>query len=194
MLVTMDYTDVSVTGAFDENTQAAVALWQKQNGFTQDSVVNASVLKAMEQAETDWLNRQLDDPDFTFITFDTAGTTWTENKFAEHKLTMVNYWAYWCGPCRSEMPDLQKIYENYADKGVIVVGVMDGTQDDLDTLSSMGITYPNLYLTPEIEEVMSTGYLPTTIFVDSAGHIVGDAYVGSRSYEDWTDIIDGILK
>jgi hypothetical protein len=41
---------------------------------------------------------------------------------------------------------------------------------------------------------MNTGYIPTTIFVDSSGKVLDSAYVGSRDYASWAAIIDGYLK
>ena len=91
------------------------------------------------------------------------------------------------------MPDLQKLYTTYAPRGLNILGVMEGTQDDLDELASLGITYPNVYLTQELEDVMYSGYIPTTIFVDASGHIVDSQYVGARSYDEWAEIIEALL-
>ena len=41
---------------------------------------------------------------------------------------------------------------------------------------------------------MNSGYIPETMFVDSEGHILGDTFVGSRSYKDWAAIIDEYLE
>ena len=193
MLIAMNYDVPSVTGAFDKTTEASLIAWQKRHEYAQTGVVDAQTLEQMEQAEEIWLKKQNFDPDFTFSTLDTAGASWTADRFKDHTLTMLNLWASWCGPCVSEMPDLQRLYENYSKKGLNIVGIMEGSQSDLDTLSELGITYPNIYLTQELEDVMYTGYVPTTIFVDASGRIVDAHYVGARSYDEWAEIIEALL-
>ncbi len=132
-------------------------------------------------------------PDMTFSTTDQNGKSWDQSCFADNKLTMINRWAYWCGPCVNELPDLQKLSDNYKSKGLLVLGCMDGSAEDLAVLTDKGLTYPNLYYVNGMADYLDITSWPTTIFVDSAGKVVG-TYVGSRSYRDWSSIIDGLLK
>ena len=136
------------------------------------------------------------DPDIRFTTVDMNGGAWTDACFAEHKLTVINLWAYWCGPCVGEMPDLQKLSVNYADKGVQLLGISMQAYEaqNIETLRSLGVTYPCLRYTEDFDAWMNTGYIPTTIFVDSSGKVLDSAYVGSRDYASWAAIIDGYLK
>lgn len=139
-------------------------------------------------------------PDFTFTTTDRDGNSWDESVFAGNELTMINFWEPWCGPCVSEMPELQRLYEDYSDRGFLIIGVYsDDTQEGSvdEVLSSSGITYPILHYTSEFDE-FQTGYVPTTIFVDGEGHIVtapdqDSAIVGSDSYDGWAKIIEDLL-
>lgn len=135
-------------------------------------------------------------PDICFLTKDFDGNGWDETCFFENKVTMINLWAYWCGPCVSEMPDLEQISKDYADKGLQVIGISmkDEEAENRETLKELGITYPNLFYTEDFDVYMDTGYYPTTIFVDSEGHVLGNACIGSREYSDWAKIIDDILK
>ena len=135
-------------------------------------------------------------PDICFLTKDFDGNGWDETCFFENKVTMINLWAYWCGPCVSEMPDLERISKDYADKGLQVIGISmkDEEAENRETLKELGITYPNLFYTEDFDVYMDTGYYPTTIFVDSEGHVLGNACIGSREYGDWAKIIDDILK
>lgn len=133
-------------------------------------------------------------PDFTFSVQDLNGKDWTEQSFAEHKLTMVNFWAYWCGPCIREMPDLQRLYEDVEGLSILGVIVDDSDMDATrEAVADAGVGYPVLYYDSAFE-AYQTGYIPTTIFVDGSGQVLGEAYVGSRSYEEWKEIIDGFLK
>ena len=193
LLISMNYDVPKITGGFDEITEGSVIAWQKRHGYEQTGIVDAKTLGLMEEAEVAWLKKQVLNPDFTFTTVDQNGTTRTQALFAEHTITMLNLWANWCGPCVNEMPDLQKLANDYTDKGLYIVGVMAGGEADVTKLSQLGITYLNIFLTEELDAVLSSGYVPTTIFVNSKGHIVGEMYVGSRSYSEWAAIIDEVL-
>lgn len=126
-----------------------------------------------------------------------TGDTIDQTIFSDHKLTMVNYWATWCGPCVSEIPDLVKISADYADKGFALIGVhVDDT--DLDGvkkfMEDQKINYP--IILPEgffLEMIQGYQYIPTTLFFDSQGKQVGEAVVGSMSYDDWSGLIDLLL-
>lgn len=143
----------------------------------------------------------------SFQTVDLEGNTVTQSLFADHKLTMINIWATFCGPCIREMPELGELAEEYADKGVQIVGIVsdvitsidtvsaDNMQTALDIVEQTGADYPHLLpsrdlLAAKLSEVYS---VPETIFVDKDGRLVGDSYVGSRSKEDWASILDGLL-
>lgn len=134
-------------------------------------------------------------PDIAFSTVDAEGTAWTDACFAENKLTMLNLWAYWCGPCVGELPDLQQLSEDYADKGLRILGVTDEGDFDRSVakMAELGVSYPCLVLAGDMAEALSTGYVPTTVFVDQNGKVLDGAYVGSRDYAAWAEIIEGYL-
>lgn len=131
-----------------------------------------------------------------FETTDIDGNIINKDVFSEARLTMVNLWGTWCGPCVSELPELQKISENYAEKGVRVIGVYDYSSMDEEVRSLMeqkGLTYTMArYADPFYE--LETGYVPTTYFVDGRGRIMGSAFVGARDYDEWSTVIDALLK
>ena len=133
-------------------------------------------------------------PDVTFKTVDTEGNEWTDRAFADAKLTMVNCWAYWCPPCVGELPDLQKLSEDYPDLQILGVSDEQDEKDNLKKMEELGITYPTLRITKSIEEILNSGYIPETMFVDSEGHIVGETFVGSKSYDEWAEVIEEYLE
>lgn len=139
------------------------------------------------------------DPEFTFNTTDRDGNEYDESIFASNKLTMINFWEPWCGPCCKELPDLTSLYEKYKDQGFQILGVYSETHmesDVRDILSKKQVSYPILHYTSEFDQ-FQTGYVPTTIFVDSKGHVItieGEkTVVGSKSYEDWEKIVKPLL-
>lgn len=136
---------------------------------------------------------------FAFSTTDREGKTWDESVFSSHTLTMINFWEPWCGPCVGEMGDLQRLQDAYADRGFQILGVYQtpGMEEDVDAvLQSTGVTYPILHYTGEFD-VFQSGYVPTTVFVDGNGRVIGEGdsalYIGSNSYEGWAAIVEGLL-
>jgi len=132
----------------------------------------------------------------------------TQKIFSEKKLTMVNIWATFCGPCIREMPDLKKLNDEYSDKGFQVIGIpvdlmnrngkIDESllQDARDIISKTGADY--LHILPskslnqaKLNEVYS---VPETIFVDRNGNQVGKSYLGSRTKKQWAKIVDTLLE
>ena len=131
------------------------------------------------------------DPDFSFTTTDRRGIQYDETVFAGHKLTILNFWEPWCGPCVREMPELQRLYEKYSDKGLQIIGVYstsDMEKDVDDVLSSAGVTFTILKYT-EVFDMFQTGYVPTTVLINGEGRITGETYIGSRSYSEWEALI-----
>ncbi len=134
-----------------------------------------------------------------FSTMDRGGETWDQSVFLSHKLTMINFWEPWCGPCVGEMADLQRLQDTYADRGLLILGVYrtPDAEEDVDAvLSYTGVTYPILHYTQEFD-AFESGYVPTTIFVDGEGRVIGEGssalYIGSNSFEGWAAVVEDLL-
>lgn len=153
----------------------------------QESAVTAAV------SSTDAQTAESEGSGLRFSTTALDGSSVDESLFEGKSLVMLNFWEPWCGPCVSEMPDLQKISEEYADKGFLIVGVystVSGTQDIVD---SLGISYPVILNCAAFDQFV-TGYVPTTVFVDAEGNVLSEPIVGSRDYEGWKEIIDALME
>ncbi len=101
--------------------------------------------------------------------------------WSRQRLTLVNFWATWCEPCRQEMPNLQRLYEQRREEGFLVLGVHVGRPDDpvAQFVESLGIGYPVLRVrVPMLETWAALGVVPTSWLVDSEGRLVR-RYVGS---------------
>ncbi|WP_249872618.1 peroxiredoxin family protein [Oceanobacillus saliphilus] len=121
-------------------------------------------------------------PDFELMTM--AGETVKLSDFEGQRI-MLNFWATWCPPCREEMPDMQKFYE---DKEAIVLAInltdMERNKNQVTQfVGENGLTFP--ILMDELGKV-STLYrispIPTTYMIDSKGIIRHKAY-GAMNYE-----------
>lgn len=139
-----------------------------------------------------------------FTTQDINGETYTEEIFKDYDLTMVNLFTTWCSPCVNEIPELQKLKDEMADKGVNVVGVVLDASDvfgDADDealekakliAEKTGVSYTFLlpdetYMNGRLDNIDS---VPETFFVDKDGNIVGETYVGSNDLEGWKAVVE----
>ena len=143
-----------------------------------------------------------------------AGTGWAANKPAadftlkdvlqgqdyslsqfKGKVVMINFFTFFCGPCREEMPDLNKIYQENKDKGYQTLGIAlssDPTQIRF-LVKQLGLTYPVLNGTDKV----STDYgnvvvVPTTFILDKQGNIV-HKIEGTRKKEELEKMIRALL-
>ena len=154
----------------------------------QDSAVSSEV----SSTDTEIPEDEDESSGLTFSTTALDGSPVDESIFEGKSLIMLNFWEPWCGPCVSEMPDLQRISEEYADKGFLIVGVYSTERDTQKVVDSLGINYPIIKNCEAFDQFV-TGYVPTTAFVDGEGNIVSELIVGGRSYEDWKEIIDSLM-
>lgn len=133
----------------------------------------------------------------SFQTKDIDGNSVDDSILNQAKVVMVNFWEPWCGPCVSEMPDLEKIYESYKDRGLLIIGAFtttDMTSEAKEIMEQAGITYP-VIVAPESMYSLMTEYVPTTVFMDSYGNIISkEPIIGSNSYENWAQVVESYLK
>jgi len=95
-------------------------------------------------------------------------------------VVFLNLWATWCGPCRYEIPELQKLHTQYAAQGFKVVGVsLDESGKDAvqQFVTENTIAYP-IVLDPEgkLANVFQTTVIPTSVLIDRSGKIVWKKY------------------
>lgn len=123
-----------------------------------------------------------------FSATDINGESVDTDSLKDSKLIMVNFWEPWCGPCVKEMPDLEKLYQNYKDQGFVILGVfysLDSLDDAKAVVGDINITYPILIGNEDFFLFM-TEYVPTTVLFDSEGNLLSrEALIGARSYDDW---------
>jgi cytochrome c biogenesis protein CcmG, thiol:disulfide interchange protein DsbE len=112
-------------------------------------------------------------PDFTLKTPDGEEYTLSELK---GNAVLVNLWATWCPPCRAEMPAIEKMYKEYKDQGLVVLGINMTYQDDpanvVPFIQEYGLTFPVLLdETGGVGSAYQLHYLPSSYFIDRAGVI-----------------------
>lgn len=111
-------------------------------------------------------------PDFSLTGLD--GTK-TELSDYRGKAVMVNFWGSWCEPCIREMPAIQRQYEKWKDKGLVVLGLnLDESKVTVQSyVKQTGVTFPVLFDKElRMRDRYAVRYYPTTFFIDPAGKIV----------------------
>lgn len=136
-------------------------------------------------------------PAVDFELQDQYGNTHTLEDY-KGKTIFLNFWATWCPPCRAEMPDIQKLYEDYSgegDEALIVLGVAApemGQEKDGEGIRAFleenGYTYPVLMDTSgELFSSYGIRAFPTTFMIDRDGNIFG--YISGQLTMDMMESI-----
>lgn len=134
-------------------------------------------------------------PDFTLRTMGGPNLRLQEQR---GQVVLVNFWATWCGPCRQEMPHLNKLYDKYRAAGFVLLGVNvdDNSQHAGDVAQKMGLRFPVLLDSDKaVSRLYDLSTMPTTVLIDRDGRVrhVHNGYLAG--YEDLYDKqIRGLLK
>ena len=130
---------------------------------------------------------------------DTEGNIITSGDlFSSNKITMVNIWASWCGPCIRELPELQAISERLKEQNCGVIGLLyDGDGEEaLETAKKLmtdnGVSYPVILPPENVDSLFPLEAFPTTYFVDSEGKIVSEPIVGAY-VDQYETTVDALL-
>lgn len=97
-------------------------------------------------------------------------------KLSEHRgeVILLNFWASWCGPCRQEMPELEKLQARYQDYGFTILGVNveeDSSKAD-GVLRKTPVSFPILYDTSnKVSKVYDVRAMPSTVMIDRDGNM-----------------------
>lgn len=111
-------------------------------------------------------------PDFTVLDMD-GNSVKLSDYFG--KPLIINFWATWCGPCKSELPAFNNMYEKYKDEvNFLFVNLTDGSRDTIESVTQFiedeGYTFP-VYFDTTMEAATAYGAysIPMTILIDNEG-------------------------
>ena len=108
------------------------------------------------------------------------------DEIAKNKLTILDFWASWCGPCRHEMPNMKELVAEFGDKGLAIIGIsLDDDKDAwLQAISELGLTWLQTNDTgsanPSPQKYFHVNAIPFTVVVDSKGTILEKGLRGEQ--------------
>ena len=114
---------------------------------------------------------------YDFTVYDENNNAYKLSDF-EGKPVVLNFWASWCGPCKSEMPDFEIAYQEYGEKiQFLMINMTDGYQETVssanDFIKDKGYTFPVFYDSNlEAAKAYSVYSIPATYFIDAEGYII----------------------
>ncbi len=112
----------------------------------------------------------------------------------QNKPVLINFWATWCSPCVFEMPYIQEIYEEWADKGLVVLAINlgEGSSKVEEFTQSHNLSFTVLLDTKrDVAQKYNIQYIPTTFFIDKDG-IIQDKLIGA--FQNKTQIENRLSK
>ena len=129
------------------------------------------------------------------IDSDAAETQTTSIKDKLDKLTLVNFWATWCAPCRHEMPMFESVFQRSqaSENGFTIIGVtIDSVEKAVPMLNSMGITYPIVFAENTGMDLMAVvgnaqGLLPYSLLLNDKGQVLEQKYgrLSENDIDEW---------
>lgn len=111
------------------------------------------------------------------------------------KAVVVNFWATWCPPCRSEIPDFIEFYNQYRGRGVMVLAVnLREPEDHVRAFAEKaGMDFPVLLdLSGDVAEIYKVQAIPTTIVVDESG-VIKSRIVGMTTRDALERVVRPLL-
>ena len=102
------------------------------------------------------------------------------------RVVLINFWATWCGPCRIEMPHLEKLYREYGQKGVAFLTISTEEQDVISQfLKAQSYSFGSLVDEKgEVSRLYGVSGIPHTLLIDRSGRVV-DQMRGARKESDF---------
>ena len=146
---------------------------------------NAVALKTDRQVSEDAYGWQLTDTDGNLHSFGNG----------KEKVVFLNFWATWCAPCLKEMPDIQKLYDDYGEKVTFLLVTQEDTAKVLAFLQKKKYKLP-IYFTDEadIPDELASKSMPTTYIIGKSGKIAkAETGVADWNGEEVRTLLDGLL-
>lgn len=111
---------------------------------------------------------------------------------------LINYWSTWCIPCKDELPILEKLYQEYAPRGLVILGINAIEKDELEkvkqSVQAFGMSFPVLLDQGDVVyDAYEARFFPTSILIDVRG-VIRHIQRGSAPEAKLRTQIEEILK
>jgi thiol-disulfide isomerase/thioredoxin len=148
--------------------------------------IPAEVMRAFEEAGLPVLRQKVPVIDFTVPLADFAVPLGGRQglKALEGKVVFLNFWATWCGPCRTEMPSMEILYQRFKNQGfeILAVNYQEGQKDVAAFMKNYKLSFPaGLDSSGRIGGIYGIEAFPTTYIIDREGYII-TRVVGSLNW------------
>jgi len=135
-------------------------------------------------------------PTFEFTATDLEGNLHRSEEWIGKQPVVLNFWGTWCPPCRREIPDLVKVYNEFQDQGVAMLGLTilrRETPADVQSVADQyGMDWQMLIAKDNLLMKYQITGVPTTFFLDREGKIQ-QVFVGPRGYSEFKQAFQAIL-
>ena len=142
-------------------------------------------------------------PDLSSLSKETSFVSWqmfpsmsVNPDFAE-QVVVINVWGQWCGPCRTEMPELQRVYDATRNEGVAFLGIDvrdNNRQAAVDFIVDRKVTFPSIYDPPMRTMIAFGGRYPTTVIPSTVvldrQHRVAAVFLRELLAEDLQPVVE----
>ncbi len=130
----------------------------------------AAIAEASVPASTDALAVGSPAPDFVLAYADGNQVKLSDLR---GRPVILNFWATWCGPCRVEMPDLVRTYQEHAEEGLVVIGVnfQEGAEEIKTFAEEFDITFPLAADAGDVARAYQVRVMPSSYFIDKEGKV-----------------------
>ena len=114
------------------------------------------------------------------------------------KVVLIDFWASWCAPCKASFPEMDKLYQEFKDKGVVILGVgVDSTQKAHDKFAEKsGVSFPLVHdAEKKLVAAAAIEVMPTSLMIDKSGNIryIHKGYYGKETINSYREEIKSLL-
>ena len=158
-------------------------------------VLSVALFVALSTGQALAVGLQEEAPDFTLKSLDGANLRLEEYR---GQVVLINFWASWCGPCRQEMPLLDRLHHRYEDTGFAVLGInVEGDADSArEIVDKTAVTFPILIdAGQKVSELYSLEAMPSTIVVDRDG-VIRYIHLGYKPGDEakYVEVVKSLIR